>query len=286
MRNEGRGGRSLEGGRRNGRAQGTLSDFIYKGGDQGVSIVVDHREGGSAIVGLLEGMGARIELRNLKVGDYVVSDEVAVERKTVADFAASIVDRRLFAQARAMKEAYARPLLLIEGGGQQPRGVSKEAIRGALISTILDFGVPVIMAADAEEAACIVMAVAKREQSSAVRGISLKDRRRPQTPDEEKEYVVASLPMVEATLAKRLLEEFGSVEGVFSASEEDLQRVEKIGPKKAKRIREVAAGRYGAPKAEPAGEGWPGCPLSQGSAAQLSQGPAQGFDFRTFSRRS
>ena len=245
----------MEEGGRTGRAQGTLSDFICKGRDEGVSIVVDRREGGSAIVELLEGMGARIDLRSLKVGDYVVSDEVAVERKTVADFAASIVDRRLFSQARAMKEAYARPLLLIEGGGQQPRGVSREAIRGALISTILDFGVPVIMAADPEEAACIIMAVAKREQSSAVRGISLKDRRRPQTPDEEKEYVVASLPMVEATLAKRLLEEFGSVEGVFSASEEDLKRVEKIGPKKAKRIREVAAGRYGAPKAEPAGEG-------------------------------
>lgn len=238
-----------------GKAQGTLSDFISKGAEEKVSIVVDRREAGSAVVGLLEGMGARLEFRSLKVGDYVVSDEVAVERKTLADFGASIVDRRLFTQARAMKEAYARPLLLIEGGGQPPRGVSREAIRGALISTILDFGVPVVVAADAEEAACTIMAVAKREQSSSVRGISLKDRRRPQTPDEEKEYVVASLPMVESTLAKRLLEEFGSVEGVFSASEEDLQRVEKIGPKKAKRIREVAAGRYGEQGPGPGKEG-------------------------------
>ncbi|MEM4658368.1 MAG: helix-hairpin-helix domain-containing protein, partial [Candidatus Methanosuratincola sp.] len=45
--------------------------------------------------------------------------------------------------------------------------------------------------------------------------------------------------------ARRLLAEFGTVQAVFSASEDELQRVEKIGPKKARRIREVASTPYG-----------------------------------------
>jgi len=35
------------------------------------------------------------------------------------------------------------------------------------------------------------------------------------------------------------------VEGVFTASEEELQQIDKIGPKKAKRIRELVSGEYG-----------------------------------------
>ena len=155
------------------------------------------------------------------------------------------MDRRLFEQLGAMKEAYSRPILLLEGGGQLVRGISREALRGALLSVILDFSVPVLMAEGPEEAAGFVMAIAKREQRGGARGVSLKDRRRSNTPDGEREYVVASLPFVEATLAKRLLEKFRTVEGVFTASEEGLQSVDKIGPKKAKRIRELVSGDYG-----------------------------------------
>lgn len=225
--------------------QKTLAKFMTKGKcGEDVKVVVDHREGQSQLVKQLVRLGAVLDYRSLKVGDYVVSDDVAIERKTFSDFTSSIIDRRLFEQTSAMKEVYNRPLLLLEGGGLPVRGVSAEALRGALISVVLDFGVPILIADGAEEAANIVFTIAKREQRDGTRGISLKDRRRPATPDGEREYVVASLPFVEATLAKRLLETFRTVEGVFTASEVELQKVDKIGPKKAKRIRELVSGEY------------------------------------------
>jgi len=125
------------------------------------------------------------------------------------------------------------------------RGLTEEALRGALVSLILDFEVPILWADDSEEAAKLLMTVARREQRGAMREVALKDRRRPKTPDEEKEYIVASLPFVEATTAKKLLSVFKTVEGVFSASEKKLMEVDGIGPKKARRIREIAAGLYG-----------------------------------------
>ncbi|MDD1776055.1 MAG: helix-hairpin-helix domain-containing protein [Candidatus Methanomethylicus sp.] len=225
--------------------QKTLSKFIPKSQLQdGIKVIIDHREAQSATVKELIKLGVVIDFRSLKVGDYVVSDEVAIERKTCSDFASSIIDRRLFEQASAMKEAYGRPLLLLEGGGQPVRGISPEAVRGALITMVLDFGVPVLRADNPQETANFIFAIARREQRDCTRGVSLKDRRRPATLDGEREYVVASLPFIESTSAKRLLETFGTVEKVFTASEEDLQKVDKIGPKKAKRIRELVAGIY------------------------------------------
>ncbi|MBN4049552.1 hypothetical protein JYT86_00680 [bacterium AH-315-N03] len=48
---------------------------------------------------------ARFDLRttNLGVGDYVVDGRVVVERKTMEDFAASVIDTRLFRQASALQ---------------------------------------------------------------------------------------------------------------------------------------------------------------------------------------
>ena len=61
-------------------------------------IFVDPRE--REMGKLLEAKGLEVTLKNLEVGDYVVSDRVAIERKTAQDFVASIIDpqRNLFRQ--------------------------------------------------------------------------------------------------------------------------------------------------------------------------------------------
>jgi ERCC4-type nuclease len=209
-----------------------------------IRIIVDYRERPSQTVSELCRLGAALEFKTLKVGDYVVADEVAIERKTFDDFATSILDRRLFEQARALRDAYSRPLLLLEGRGPLKRGISEEALRGAIVSVVLDLGIPLLWAEDAYEAAKLLMTIARREQRDSSRSISLKDRRRPVTADEEKEYIVASLPMVEAATAKKLLIALKSVQAVFSASEKELMEVDGIGPKKARRIREVIGKDY------------------------------------------
>ncbi|MGQ9759501.1 MAG: ERCC4 domain-containing protein [Candidatus Methanomethylicaceae archaeon] len=222
----------------------TLIPFISKGKEK-LTVIVDHRERHSATVQELQRLGAELEFRSLRVGDYIISEDVAIERKTIEDFANSIIDRRLFEQARSLREAYKRPLIIVEGRDVVMREISEEALRGALVSMLMDFNIPVIRADDAVEAAKFIIAIVKREARGDLRSISLKDRRRARTPDEEKEYVVASLPMVEAATAKRLLSFFGSVERVFTATERELMKVDGIGPKKAKRIRDLISGAYG-----------------------------------------
>ncbi|KAL3892892.1 MAG: hypothetical protein SGPRY_014682, partial [Prymnesium sp.] len=48
------------------------------------------------------------------VGDYVLSPDICVERKSVSDLISSLSSGRLFSQAEAMLRYYKRPSLLIE----------------------------------------------------------------------------------------------------------------------------------------------------------------------------
>ena len=229
------------------KGQRSLEVFLSKStGREPATIVVDFRERGCQIVAELEKLGVLLDFKALKVGDYVISDAIAVERKSFEDFISSIIDRRLFDQARSLREAYTQPVLLLEGSGPTRRSVSEEALRGALISVTLDFGIPIIWANNATDGARYLLTMAKREQRGGPREISLKDRKRPSDPDGEKEYVVASLPFVEAATAKKLLRAFKTVEGVFTADEKCLMEVEGIGKKKASRIRGTLTGEYGA----------------------------------------
>ena len=53
----------------------------------------------------------------LEIGDYIVSDRLAVERKRTDDFACSLIDgkRNLFAQLSDLARVYEKPVLIIEG---------------------------------------------------------------------------------------------------------------------------------------------------------------------------
>lgn len=78
-------------------------------------IVVDEREKRSGIPDLLRQAGAFIDFAQLKVGDYIVSPDTAIERKTIQDLLNSIYDGRLFVQCSQLNEHYTKPVLVVEG---------------------------------------------------------------------------------------------------------------------------------------------------------------------------
>ena len=55
---------------------------------------------------------------------------------------------------------------------------------------------------------------------------------------------MSSFPGMGISLAKPLLKHFKSVKNIVNASLDELQQVEKIGPSKAKQIKDVAEGEY------------------------------------------
>ena len=67
---------------------------------------------------------------------------------------------------------------------------------------------------------------------------------RPMSLRERQEYIVSAFPGVGPTLAKPLLEMFGSVRNVVNACPDALKSVEKIGEKRAKEIQRVLTEEY------------------------------------------
>ena len=61
-----------------------------------VRIVADEREKNSQVPNLLKSMGVFVDYEQLAVGDYIVSSETVIERKTVYDLISSVYDGRLF----------------------------------------------------------------------------------------------------------------------------------------------------------------------------------------------
>lgn len=212
-----------------------------------VKIYADTRERRSKVVEILEARGAEVLVDTLPVGDYILSERVVVERKTAHDFLASITRKRLYRQLDEMKRNFETPLLLIEGKNLYGlRRLHPDLIRQALALITVVNKIPVIFTSDVEDTACFLYIAARQEQWGLDKRVSLRGEKKPVLMEERQLYVVESLPQIGPQLAERLLHHFGSIERIVSATEEELRQVPRIGPKKAREIKALLAGRFGA----------------------------------------
>ncbi|RYC60652.1 hypothetical protein CHU98_g5566 [Xylaria longipes] len=77
-------------------------------------VVVDVREFRSSLPSLLHGRNLNVIPCMLTVGDYILSPNICIERKSISDLISSFKDGRLYNQAETMFQHYKCPMLLIE----------------------------------------------------------------------------------------------------------------------------------------------------------------------------
>jgi DNA excision repair protein ERCC-4 len=195
-----------------------------------MTVLYDHRERRSGIPDALADLGIVVVAEQLPVGDYVLSDQLVVERKTGADLAASIKDRRLFEQVERLEAAYAAVVLIVEG---TPVHISEASWRGAL-GRVLAAGAAMLMTGDEHETADWIALLHRQAEAgpSQARGRP-RPRVEPQAAD-----ILGCMPGISTVGANRLLEHFGSLRAVFAATEAELRAVRGIG-----RVRAAALAR-------------------------------------------
>lgn len=214
-------------------------------------IIIDHREPKELIRELAKDLD--IETKQLITADYIIQSKntqgkeitVGIERKTLNDFLNSIIDKRIIQQLIYLKDNFHVPILIIEGHENiyMIRKFHPNAIRGMLASIAIDFQVPILQTKNYRDTASLIKVIAKRlEKPRSI--ISLLKKRKPLTLKEQQEYIIESLPSIGPTLAKSLLKKFKSVKKVINASEEKLQKVKKLGPKKSKLIKKITDSKY------------------------------------------
>jgi len=211
---------------------------------EGPEIAADDRETSSRVVEHLSELGARLQVRRLEQGDYLVGDRVLVERKTARDFVDTLVERDLFGQVRDLASGSSRPVLIIEGGDiYTARDVNPAAIRGALAAIAVDLGVAIFFTKDELETAQMILTLARREEGD--RGErKVHPYKSYRSMKEQQEYIIAAFPSVGLRNARLLLSHFGSVKAVLDADEEALKAVKGIGEKTARQILAISRQPY------------------------------------------
>lgn len=104
------------------------------GGQRGVTqepprIIVDMREFNSSLASMLDLAGIIVIPRTLTIGDYVLSPQMCVERKSVLDLIQSLNNGRLYSQCEGMTLHYLHPILLIEF--DQDKSFSLQSVQSA-----------------------------------------------------------------------------------------------------------------------------------------------------------
>jgi ERCC4-type nuclease len=198
-------------------------------------IAVDARESPS-FRGLLESEGAHVCVSQLSVGDFICSDRTIVERKTRADFESSVMDGRLFDQLSRLASSYSRIVLIVEG--KEGAGMlQKPSLLGAYSSVITDYGAGMFFTRSPSSTAELVYAIAKHEQLMEKRPLRVCGKPKGKTLPQNQRAIVEMLPMVGPKMARTLLENFGTIENISTATEEELLKIEGMGSKKARAIR-------------------------------------------------
>ena len=213
--------------------------------DDHVRLIVDSRELPTAVARELTRLDVEISGESLEIGDYIASEDVAIERKETGDFIQSLIDGRLFVQLTALRSAYRRPVLIIEGEQILGlRAVNPASIYGALASIAIRIQVPILWTRNSEETANLLYRIAHLEQIGSSKPLRTRPGDVKGSDAEALEYILSGFPGVDTVTSRAILSEFGTLERIFSADQKELQNVKGVGPKIAGRIRRLLTTRY------------------------------------------
>src|SRR5271157_5047172 len=170
-------------------------------------IVMDDREP-EEIKQWLEKEGVIVEKRRLEVGDFVVSSDVVVERKSSTDLTTSIIDNRLFEQVIRLYDCASSPILILE---------NFTSIFGALVYLAWRFSLPLLPSRDWRDTALILKRLAIRVQVKDEDPILARSIPKMMTLEERKAFILEGLVGVGPKTAIKLIDQFQTPLNVFKA---------------------------------------------------------------------
>ncbi len=229
---------------RQGSAESLIPYLVEKPVREKPVILVDSREYKAApkVVKVLRDLGAAISVQKLDNGDYVVSEDCVIERKEIRDYVHTLTRRDLFKQMLALKEAYPKAIVIVEGYMPIIYRFSKikpSAIWGSIYA-LTSSGIFVIHTTNCRETAEFIYTAAKHEQfiirkiPSARPGV-----KKFESMADAQEFLVAGLPHIDRARGQYLLKHFVTPRRVFMATRQELTKVKGIGERIAEDIERI-----------------------------------------------
>ena len=189
-------------------------------------IIIDIREKQSLVASELVHLGCEIEFKQLPIGDYVVKNAI-IERKTISDFLSSMINKRLIRQLQNMQPLN-KKLLIIEGINEhelyhEESPINENAVRGLLLSIVLNYQIPIIFTKDYEDTAKFLLVLAKKPEKE--NEIGLNDKPKPRNVKEQLQYIIEGFPGIGPKTARKLLKEFKTIKNIINTDIKELQKL-------------------------------------------------------------
>jgi Fanconi anemia group M protein len=211
-------------------------------------IVVDSREASGApkiSKGLIE-KGVIIKTQLLDKGDYIISDQCAVERKTVNDFVYTLTRRYLFEQLFSIKDVYPKALLVLEGYLPiiyKYSSIQPQAVWGAMFNLAKN-GIAIVNTGSYKETVDFLYTAARQEQFVEKRSLIVHACKKCDTLTEAQIYFVASLPNIGREKATAILEAYQTPINALMNVEQWPKTVNGLGPVITNKVKEVISTPY------------------------------------------
>lgn len=217
-------------------------------------VVADERERNSRIPDLMRVAGASVDFAQLPVGDYIVSSDEVVERKTVRDLVSSVYDGRLFIQCAELVKHFQKPIIVVQGNIADlevvPDEMDEKSARrlaeraplayDALATVVMEFRIPVIHTPTAEYTARFLLTLASRgTKEGRASGPLLRKIRKENPVYVQQLSVLASVPGIGEKLAERMLKKFKTPGRALTATAAELATIPGFGLARAERVRRI-----------------------------------------------
>ncbi|MBD3184508.1 DUF1016 family protein [Candidatus Poribacteria bacterium] len=178
------------------------------------------------------------------VDRYIISQRLAIERRTGSGFLRGIMDKTLFTSAIYLREHFHIPVLIVEGEiNYEYTMFDPQAVRGALSSMMIQYGINVLSTANLEDTISLITMMTRHEQVG-IPEISLVPKRKATDLPDMQRRIIEMLPGCGRIMARDLLQHFGNVRDIINANEDDLLCMRGIGKKKASEIHHVLNAEY------------------------------------------
>ena len=187
----------------------------HNSGNNLKKVIIDSRE--NYLISLFNGKKDKvveIEVKKLDVGDVIISNECAIERKMGIDYVQSIIDKRLFSQLFRLKEVYENPILIVEGLNETVFdivNVNLSSIYGALAYILKKLRINIIYTLNLEHTAILIERLALMNNNTSF-GNPLIARTAPKklNKKERQIYIIEGLIDCGHKKAKLLIDHFGT----------------------------------------------------------------------------
>ena len=186
-------------------------------------MLIDDRELKSGICDELEKLNVEFKVLRLSIGDYIINDNIFIERKTVTDFLESLNDQRLSSQLANLKKNNKRAIIIIEG----KRLPGSPRIRGFLCSLASRWYIPVLRSTDLKGTAWILNQLLKHEKYEH-ESYCAYDFRTKRCISSMEEKMLMQMRGVGPDMAKKLLEKFGSLNKIINAQDDELMKINQV----------------------------------------------------------